>query len=66
MIGPNGEIRPSSAMKNAHTICQILAGETEEKYVEGAPNLRAKRTMHTFDAEDPDSVEAFSDESHHQ
>ena len=64
MIGPNGEIRPASAMKNAHTICRILAGETEEEYVEGKPDLRAGRVMHTFDAEDPDSVEAFSDDEH--
>lgn len=66
MIGPNGEKRPASAMKNAQTICQILAGEREEEYVEGSPNLRDERTMQTFDAEDLESVEAFSDDSRHQ
>ena len=59
-IGPNGEKRPVGTVQNARKMVQILSGEVNEEYEKGKPDLRAKRAMQTFDAEDPASVEAFA------
>lgn len=60
IVGPYGEKRMADPASAAVQVGRILAGEIEEKYEDGAPNLRAQRKIRTFDAEDPKSVAEFA------